>query len=86
MQAERPTQVWYQTIGEDKLPVLDSTHGVVIKKDGAYQNVTGIEMVQDEKSRRNGNDAIYDLTGRRMSSGALPRGVYIVKGKKTYVW
>ena len=85
LQAERSEQVWYQTIGEDKLPVLDPTHGVVIKKDGAYENATGIEMVQDIRNGVNTNDAIYDLTGRRMPSGTLPRGLYIVKGRKTYV-
>ncbi len=85
LQAERSEQVWYQTIGEDKLPVLDPTHGVVIKKDGAYENATGIEMVQDTRNGVNANDAIYDLTGRRMPSGTLPRGLYIVKGRKTYV-
>ena len=39
---------WYQTIGEDAYPVLDATHGVVVKNaDGTYANITSISTAED---------------------------------------
>ena len=33
----------------------------------------------------NGRDAVYDLQGRRWSDGPLPKGVYIINGKKVAI-
>ena len=37
--------VWYQTIGEDKYPVLDNRHGAVFCNNGTYFNQSGDEGV-----------------------------------------
>ncbi len=42
-------------------------------------DLTGIQTVQSSESTVH---RIYDLQGRRMGSATLPRGVYIVDGKK----
>ena len=76
--------VWYQTLGEDPYPVLDPTHKVVLKEtDGTYYNeADGILSVQSPAS---GRDAVFDLSGRRLDKGVLPKGIYIVNGRKILV-
>ena len=73
---------WYQTIGEDALPVLDPSHQIVILEDGQYANPDAIaEIPADNRLQTTG---IYDLSGRKvvMSTGKLQKGIYIVNGKK----
>lgn len=41
----------------------------------------GIDQVKDEGLRMK-NDAIYDLSGRRIANGQLKKGIYIKNGKK----
>ncbi len=45
-QGETQDPAWYQTLGEDPLPVFDSTHGIVyINEDGTYSNApSGLAM------------------------------------------
>ena len=70
--------IYYQTIGTDEYPVLDPTHGVVLKADdGSYYNETdGIAATQAPVQQ----SAIFDLFGRRVEKPV--RGLYIVNGKK----
>lgn len=78
---------WYQTIGVDPYPVLDSTHGIVVKNDdGTYSNdgEDGIDMVTTEDKKRTPT-AIYDLSGRRVNNSQLKRGLYIVNGRKILI-
>ena len=50
--------VWYQSIGEDAYPVLDSTHRIVLKADdGTYYNVTFIAGDVDGNGVIEENDA-----------------------------
>jgi hypothetical protein len=77
--------VWFQTLGEDPWPVLDATHGKVVFKDGKYENATGIESIQDSKFNNQIDDAVYDLSGRRIVSDKLSKGIYIINSKKTLV-
>ena len=71
---------WYQTIGEDALPVLDPSHQIVILEDGQYANPDAIaEVPADNKLETIG---IYDLSGRKIANGKLQKGIYIVNGKK----
>ena len=71
-----PNDVWYQTIGVDKHPVLDETHGVVMRtEDGSYYS--GIEnLTQSEAMCPAG---IYNLQGMRL--GKLQKGINFVSGK-----
>ncbi len=74
--------IWYQNIGEDLYPVLDSTHGIVVMdEDGNY--VTGVENViaADTKAQ----NKVYDLQGRRITSDKLSKGIYVINGKKVLV-
>ena len=43
---ETENPAWYQTLGEDPLPVFDSTHGIVyMNEDGTYSNApSGLDM------------------------------------------
>ncbi|MCR5433579.1 MAG: hypothetical protein K6F20_04180 [Bacteroidaceae bacterium] len=45
-QGETENPAWYQTLGEDPLPVFDSTHGIVyMREDGTYTNApSGLAM------------------------------------------
>ena len=50
--------IWYQTIGEDAYPVLDSTHRVVLRgEDGSYYNVTFLAGDVDGNGIIEENDA-----------------------------
>ena len=71
---------WYQTIGEDALPVLDESHGIVIKDEGGIY--TGIEEVQSSRPVQKDN-AIYNLAGQRLNK--MQKGINIVNGKKVLV-
>ncbi len=44
--------------------------------------VSAIDGVEDNLHGTAAGDALYDLQGRRMADGELPRGVYIRNGKK----
>ena len=72
---------WTQKIGEENTPLPFPTSSVVSKNDdGTYGNTTGIKNVQDSSMRIQA-DEIYDLMGRKID-GRLPKGVYILNGKK----
>ena len=50
-----------------------------------FDDGTGIREIKDEELRIKKDGALYDLTGRRVSAEAyssLPKGIYIVDGKK----
>ena len=75
---------WYQTIGVDPYPVLDSTHSIVSKNaDGTYGNPDGINMITADDRKRITD--IYDLCGRRVNNSQLKRGIYIVNGRKVLI-
>ncbi|MCR5851795.1 MAG: hypothetical protein K6G92_13990 [Bacteroidaceae bacterium] len=51
---------------------------------------TGIESIQNSKLKIQNDDAVYDLTGRKIvnsksSNSKLPKGLYIQNGKKIFV-
>lgn len=74
--------VWYQTIGLDDYPIFDTSHAeVLLAEDGTYYNedLDGIETIQNSKFKI--QDAVYDLSGRRVNS-RFKKGVYILNGKK----
>ena len=70
---------WYQTIGEDAVPVLDPSHMIVIFEDGKYGNADGIQTIAGSPLKSEG---IYNLAGQQVTGSKLPRGIYIVNGKK----
>ena len=52
----------------------------------ALLEATGIETLQADRAERQGEGAIYDLSGRRIKNRSnLPRGIYIVGGRKVMV-
>ena len=77
--------VFYQTLGSDRHPVLDPTHGIVGMEDGKYVNITdGIEKMQTNTTEE---VAIYSINGMRQQQ--LSHGVNIVRhsnGKVTKVF
>ena len=76
---KQPDITWYQTIGEDAFPVLDNSHGIVVRDDDG--NYTGIQEMKDEESRKkNEGAAIYNLAGQRLNK--MQKGINIVNGKK----
>jgi len=85
--------IWYQTLGEDRFPVFDPTHSVVMKnEDGTFGNATGIAPGLSPEEERPAT--VYDLSGRQMVNGTrealgsskkLQKGIYIIKGKKVFV-
>ena len=76
---------WYQKIGEDSYPVLDASHGKVIKnEDGTYSTVTGVEQIGDGQLMID-NATIYDLQGRKVQDKNLKNGLYIIGGRKVLV-
>lgn len=73
--------VWYQKIGEDAYPVLDATHGKVVKNgDGSYSTVTVVENLRPDMPL---DGKIYNLNGQRVEKAV--KGLYIIDGKKVLV-
>ena len=82
LNGDQSTIVWYQNIGEDLYPVLDSTHKtVVMNAGGNYENASG-EGIQSPDFQIGIHDEIYDLSGRKVSKDKLSKGVYIINRKK----
>ena len=74
---------WYQNIGEDSYPVLDASHGMVVRnEDGSYSTISGVELLTTNNGKQ--TIEIYDLSGRKVNR-QLKKGIYIVDGKKTLV-
>lgn len=79
--------VWYQKIGSDLHPVLDASHGIVVKnEDGTYSNDgTALSRVEGTLGQ---TVAVYDVQGRLVRSAmsvgqalnGLPKGMYILRG------
>ena len=66
---------WYQYVGDDDYPVLDSSHGVVVFQDGIYTGITETAAASSLK-----NSGIYNLAGQRLSK--MQKGINIINGKK----
>ena len=86
-QSDRPQ--WFQTLQEDAAPVLDDTHGVVYCREGAYTNVSAdalLPVPAEERALVDVHDMDGRLLRRHVPSGkalqGLPRGMYVVGGKK----
>ncbi len=52
--------------------------------DGTYSNIDedGIDEIYANQKSDPQNDAIYDISGRKILNGKLHHGLYIVNGKK----
>ena len=79
---------WYQTllssdatIEADPYPVLFDSHQRVWCYDGSYTNDNPDGIATIEHSPQNIDYSVYDLMGRKLN-GQLPKGIYIVNGKK----
>lgn len=83
--------VWFQTLGEDQYPVLDTTHNIVIYRDDAYINIdSAIDSPTTESEKL---IDVYDIRGRLIRKAVpantglrdLPHGIYIVDGIKVMI-
>ena len=83
--------VWYQTLCDDDHPVLNATHSkVLLADDGTYyneDNSDGLNVMAEEG--RTAED-VFNLSGQQIVNGKssnrqLPRGIYIVGGKKVVI-
>ena len=73
---------WYQTLGEDEIPVLDETHATVFLNDnGTYSNTDGIQAATKEQPAQSG--IIYNLQGQRIQNPG--KGLYIIDRKKVMI-
>lgn len=80
LNGEKESGAWFQLLGTDAFPVLDASHGAVIKnEDGTYETITGIKNTVAKKE----SDAIFNLQGQRVQK--LQKGIYIINGKKVFV-
>lgn len=50
-----------------------------------YDDPTGIASIEADGNVKASADRLYDLSGRKMQSGRVPRGIYITGGKKIAV-
>ena len=86
----RTPVIWFQTLGEDPYPVLDATRSVVLKaEDGTYYNsVVAVETVKNSQSATESGE-VFDIAGRKVMDAAskrgLPKGIYVVNGRKVLV-
>ena len=71
--------VWFQTLGQDNHPVLNATHfEVLLANDGTYYNEDPDGIAFIEHGTLNMEHSVYDLGGRQMVNGRLPKGIHIV--------
>ncbi len=81
-------QAWFQTLDEDPFPVPDNRHLPVWPYGESYYNESpdGIETVHDSQFITDNNEAVYDLSGRKIANGkwlnGKSQGIYITEGKK----
>lgn len=79
---------WYQTLAEDSYPVLFKDHLQVWLDNGTYSNddPDGIVDIRQAEPGQNGinkqGSTIVNLAGQQIANGKLPKGIYIVGGKK----
>lgn len=83
LQAGREEPVWFQTLGEDKTPVLLRDHKLVVKTPNGYENAENAIRETFAEDRGAKGEALYDLTGRRVQKAR--RGIYIRGGHKVLV-
>ena len=79
----QPTSIIFNNGSGTQTANLDFKNGGYYNEAGAIQGVvTGIEAISTTPSAKDG--IIYDLQGRKMGTtwDALPKGLYIVNGKK----
>lgn len=80
---------WYQALGKDSYPTLDSARGVVSYKNSTYSNLPGTS-VDLPLSQSNLLVDVYTLGGQLIRSSVpahqamegLPHGIYVVNGQK----
>ena len=61
-------------------------YGTIVGDLDEWEETTSIKEVLEVKSDESATaGAVYDLSGRRMVTDKLPKGLYIVNGKKIYV-
>lgn len=83
--------IWYQTLNADMYPVLDSTHAIVVLTANGLSNPTSVEEVLGGAAPA--KVRVYDVQGRLIRQGVtpansllgLPKGMYVVEGKKFVV-
>ena len=81
-------QAWFQTLDEDPFPVPDNRHLPVWPYGDSYYNESpdGIETVRNSRFIIHNNEAVYDLSGRKIANGkwlnGKSQGIYITEGKK----
>ena len=64
-------------IGEVKIMVLDEW--------GIEEETDGIEAIQNSKFKIQNENAVYDLSGRKLSNCQIKKGLYIRNGRKVLV-
>ena len=65
--------VWFQTLGKDGYPVLNSSHAqVLLADDGTFFNEDVDGLIAMKPKSWNTSSAVYDLSGRRISAAATP--------------
>lgn len=76
----------YWTLSYSEGSTSDSKFSLAI--DGVDEGTTAIEGINTDRTEAAGQDGIYTIGGQRMSQEdmkLLPKGIYIVKGKKIVV-
>ena len=83
--------VWYQTLCDDDHPVLNATHSkVLLADDGTYYNEDNSDGLNVMAEERRTAEVVFNLSGQQIVNGKssnrqLPRGIYIVGGKKVVI-
>ncbi|MBR5036396.1 MAG: starch-binding protein [Prevotella sp.] len=86
--AKQPAMIIFSNNGSPQTADLVFTNGGYYNEKGLQAQVTtGIETILGSKSTVHSSDAIYDLSGRKVgsigtSASRLPKGIYIVGGRK----
>ena len=76
---------WIENLSEDGAPLKFYIDGIgeylTVVADG-IEEIRDVQWTQDKAQEQNGERIVFDLSGRRMTAGQLPKGIYIINGKK----
>lgn len=78
--AMQPAKIIFSNNGSPQTADLPFSNGGYYTKDGLFKVVaTGIDNAPEVAPA---TTPVYDLSGRKMGNGQLPKGIYIQNGKK----
>lgn len=79
------TQSWYQTLGEDHIPLLDATHGTVYAGTPCYSGYTNSEELA-HRPHDYGSNSVCKYCGHTKAPEKDDEGTYLISNANELLW